>query len=102
MDKRASSLVTLLMLISSASVANPRIGLEDALRLAEDYVRVQKIDNSARLLRGGYWTEVVGHPEKSCWSVVWDWNSREMVMTDAQLVVRVCEDGSIQHQYKWA
>src|SRR4249919_1744109 len=97
MDKRILPL-GMLLLISSASLANPRIGLTEALRLAEDYVRDHEIKNSARFLSGVYWNEVIGHPENSCWSVVWDWDSNEMVMTDARLVVRVCDDGSIHHQ----
>jgi hypothetical protein len=101
MDKRIL-LVGLLLLISSASSANPRIDLTEALRLAEDYVRDHKIENSSRFLSGVHWDEVIGHPEKSCWSVVWDWSTDDMMMTDARLVVRVCEDGSIRHQDKWA
>jgi len=92
-------LLGVLLLVSSTSLAAPRIGLLEAARLAEGYVRDHQIENSDRYLAGVSWHEVNGHPEKSCWSVMWA--SNEM-MLDAQLVVWVCDDGKIHYQDKWA
>jgi hypothetical protein len=102
MDKRIL-LLGLLLIVNGPTLAKPRIGLTEALRLAERYVREHKIENSGRFLAGATWDPVTGYPEKSCWSIIWDWDSNEAVMVDAQLVVRVCDDGKkIHHQDKWA
>jgi len=98
MDKRFL-LLGLLLIVSSPTSAKPRIGLAEAVRFAEGYVREHQIENSARFLATVSWHEVVGVPEKSCWSVAW---APSEMMSDGQLVVWVCDDGKIHHQDRWA
>jgi hypothetical protein len=88
-------LIGLLLLASGTSLAKPKTELAEALRLAEAYVLEHKIPNTDRYLAGISWHEVPGHPEKSCWSVVWAPNELKF---DADLVVWVCSDGMIRHQ----
>ena len=94
-----STLLALVLLAPHVAEAKPNIGLKTALKRAEAYVRKNHIPNSGRYLASVAWHEDFARPEKSCWTVAWE--SIEL-MTDAQLVVRVCADGSIRHQDSWA
>lgn len=91
---RACLLGTLL-LASGSSLAKPSTELPEAMRMAEAYVSGQGIPNTGRYLASVVWHEQPGHPEKSCWSVMWRPNEPAL---DAQLVVWVCSDGRIHHQ----
>lgn len=94
MLNRACLLGTLL-LASGASLAKPSTELPVALRLADAYVSDHTIPNTERYLASISWHGEPGHPEKSCWSVMWLPNE---LAFDAQLVVWVCNDGRISHQ----
>ena len=88
-------LLGVLLLVSGSGLAKPKTELAEALRLAEAYVSEHKIPNADRYLASVTWHEEPGHPEKSCWSVLWAPNELKF---DAQLVVWVCGDGTIRHQ----
>ena len=98
-------LFALLLLLTSVcqAYASPKVSLREAIQLAEAYVAESKIENRHRYLRSVTWNGNTESASKSCWTLFWAPDDSELVITDGQLVVWVCNDGKeIRHQDTWA
>ncbi|MEN1973468.1 hypothetical protein WCE34_14255 [Luteimonas sp. MJ204] len=79
----------------------PEIPMQEAIRLAEQYIQNNQIENDHRYLDSAKWHFDHEEPEKSCWSLMWDVPASPPI-TDSHLLVNVCVNGRTWHHDDWA
>jgi hypothetical protein len=94
------SLLALLLMTTDALAADstpvsremaPDISLEDAVRIAKDYVAQQKWNTSSQFLRSAYF--VGGADGQSYWAVTWI--PRDRFIRDGQFTLKIAMDRSV-------
>lgn len=69
----------------------PDISLEEAVRIAHEYVAQQKLDTTSKFLRAAYF---VGGPHgRSYWAVTWV--PRDRFIRDGQFTLKIAMDRSV-------